>query len=54
LQIPILNNGATPTLKNGYDYTITVSGSGQTAAGYSFTFTESASPRDLSSDIASL
>jgi len=54
LQIPILDNGVTPTLKNGYDYTITVSGSGQTAAGYSTTFKESANPRDLSSDIASL
>ncbi|GBU28710.1 hypothetical protein R84B8_02270 [Treponema sp. R8-4-B8] len=54
LSIPILNNGATPTLKNGYDYTISISGSGQTAAGYSFTFTESANPRDLSDDIGSL
>jgi hypothetical protein len=54
LQIPILDNNATPTLKNGYDYTISVSGSGQTAEGYSFTFTESANPRDLSNDIASL
>jgi len=54
LQIPILDNSATPTLKNGYDYTISISGSGQTAAGYSFTFTESANPRDLSNDIASL
>jgi hypothetical protein len=54
LQIPILKDDATPTLKNGYDYTITVSGSGQTAAGYSFTFNESANPRDLSNDIASL
>jgi hypothetical protein len=54
LQIPVLMNSATPVLKNGYDYTVTVSGSGQTAAGYTVTITESANPRDLSSDIASL
>jgi len=54
LQIPILKDGATPVLKNGYDYTIAVSGSGQTAESYSVTFTESDNPRDLSSDIASL
>ena len=54
LQIPVLMNGATPTLKNGYDYTIAVSGSGQTADGYSVVITESANQRDLSSDIASL
>jgi hypothetical protein len=47
-------NSATPGLKNGYDYTVTVSGSGQTAAGYTVTISESANPRDLSSDIASL
>jgi hypothetical protein len=54
LQLPVLMNSATPVLKNGYDYTVTVSGSGQTAAGYTVTITESATPRDLSSDIASL
>jgi len=54
LQIPVLMNSATPVLKNGYDYTVTVSGSGQTAAGYTVTFSESANARDLSSDIASL
>jgi len=54
LQIPVKKDEATPTLKNGYDYTITVSGSGQTADGYTVTITESAQPRDLSSDIASL
>jgi hypothetical protein len=55
LQIPILDDdGETPVLKNGYDYTIAVSGSGQTAAGYSVTFRESTEPRDLSSDIGSL
>jgi hypothetical protein len=55
LQIPITDaEGKTPVLKNGYDYTITVSGSGQTADGYSVTFTESAEARDLSNDIGSL
>jgi hypothetical protein len=47
-------NDATPILKNGYDYTVNVSGSGQTASGYTVTITESAQPRDLSSDIDSL
>jgi len=55
LLIPVKDGeGKTPVLKNGYDYTIAVSGSGQTAAGYTVTFTESANPRDLSGDIASL
>ena len=55
LNIPVLNSsGQTPTLKNGYDYTINVSGSGQQVSGYSVTITESANPRDLSSDIGSL
>jgi hypothetical protein len=54
LQIPVLKDSATPVLKNGYDYTIAVSGSGQTAAGYTVTITESAAKRDLSNDIASL
>jgi len=54
LQIPVLMDGATPVIKNGYDYTIAVSGSGQTAAGYTVIITESENPRDLSSDIASL
>jgi hypothetical protein len=54
LQLPVLQDGATPTLKNGYDYTVTVSGSGQSAAGYTVTITESGQPRDLSDDISSL
>ena len=54
LQIPVEKDSATPVLKNGYDYTITVSGSGQTAASYTVTITESADARDLSNDIASL
>jgi hypothetical protein len=55
LQVPILDDeGKTPVLKNGYDYTITVSGSGQTADGYSVIFKESTAARDLSNDIESL
>jgi hypothetical protein len=54
LQVPILKDGQTPVLKNGYDYTIDISGSGQAASGYSFTITESDTARDLSSDISSL
>jgi hypothetical protein len=41
-------------IKNGYDYTVSVSGSGQNASGYTVTLIESANPRDLSNDIASL
>jgi hypothetical protein len=55
LQVPILDNdGKTPTLKNGYDYTITVSGSGEKVDGYTVTFKESAAARDLSDKIESL
>jgi len=56
LDIPIRFNGenTAPVLKNGYDYTVTVSGSGQTAGGYTATLTESAEARDLSDDILSL
>ena len=55
LQIPIKDTeGNTPTLKNGYDYTISIKGTGQTADGYTVTFTESAAARDLSRDIESL
>jgi hypothetical protein len=54
VQIPVKDGDSTPTLKNGYDYTITVSGSGQNASGYTVTFSESANPRDLSSEIMSL
>jgi len=43
-----------PVLKNGYDYTVTVSGSGNTVAGYTVRITESASARDLSDQIDSL
>jgi len=54
LQIPVLKDGGTPVLKNGYDYTIAVSGTGQLATGYTVTIIESDSPRDLSNDIESL
>lgn len=54
LQIPVTQDGKAPTLKNGYDYTIGVSGSGQDASGYTVTITESENPRDLSNDIGSL
>ena len=54
LQIPVLLEGAMPTIRNGYDYTINVTGTGQNVAGYTVTITESANPRDLSNDIASL
>ena len=53
LQIPVRDDEDIPTLKNGYDYTITVSGSGEQASGYTVTFTEG-EVRDLSSDIESL
>jgi hypothetical protein len=54
LQVPILKDGQSPVLKNGYDYTITISGSGQQVSGYTATIVESANARDLTSDIASL
>jgi len=47
-------NGNTPVLKNGYDYNVTVRGSGSSVDGYTVTCTESANPRDLSDDIDSL
>jgi hypothetical protein len=43
-----------PTIKNGYDYTVTLRGSGSTLEGYTAVITESASARDLSSMIESL
>jgi len=55
LKVPVkTSTGDTPTLKNGYDYTITIRGTGQTAAGYTVTFTESNAARDLSDQIESL
>ena len=54
LQVPVTHNGGAPILKNGYDYTITVTGAGQDPNNYTVTFQESAQPRDLSDDIESL
>jgi hypothetical protein len=56
LNLPVRFTGedTSPVLKNGYDYTVTVDGSGQNASGYTVTITESLTARDLSSDIESL
>jgi len=54
LNLPVKLNGVIPVLKNGYDYNVTVRGSGSSVDGYTVTCTESANPRDLSNDIASL
>jgi hypothetical protein len=40
-----------PKLKNGYDYEVIVSGSGEDASGYRTTITESANKRDISTVI---
>jgi len=55
LQIPVrfTDENTPPVLKNGYDYTVTISGSGQTPDGYTVTIVEGAK-RDLSSEIESL
>jgi hypothetical protein len=56
IKVPVRFEGQStePNIKNGYDYTVTLSGSGQDASGYTALITESASPRDLSDDIESL
>ncbi|MDR0472672.1 MAG: hypothetical protein LBH43_03230 [Treponema sp.] len=56
LNLPVRFTGedTSPVLKNGYDYTVSVSGSGQNASGYTVTITESLTARDLSDDIMSL
>jgi hypothetical protein len=55
LLLPVKDSGGNiPVLRNGYDYNITVSGSGTAPSGYTVTFSESTSPRDLSGDILSL
>ena len=55
LNLPVrLDNNSIPVLKNGFDYTITVSGSGSTSDGYTVSITESDNARDLSDDIESL
>ena len=46
LQIPVIMDGDIPVLRNGYDYSVSVSGSGPTAAGYTVIFTE-VGQRDL-------
>jgi hypothetical protein len=54
LNLQVLKEGTSPVLKNGYDYTINVTGTGQQISDYTVTITESAAPRDLSSQIDSL
>jgi hypothetical protein len=56
IQVPVrFENASTePIIKNGYDYTITLRGSGQDASGYTAIITESATARDLSNEIESL
>ena len=54
LNVQILKDAASPTIKNGFDYTITITGTGQNASGYSNTFNESDNARDLSGQIESL
>jgi hypothetical protein len=56
LNLPVRFTGSEtdPVLKNGYDYTVSISGSGENASGYTVTITESATARDLSDDIESL
>jgi hypothetical protein len=56
IQVPVRfeNENTEPVIKNGYDYTITLRGSGNDASGYTAVITESATARDLSSEIESL
>jgi hypothetical protein len=56
INLPVRFNGEStnPVLKNGYDYTVSVSGSGTEVSGYTITITESENPRDLTNDIESL
>ena len=54
LNLPVRIDGAMPVLKNGFDYQVSVTGSGSTADGYTVTITESSEARDLSDDIMSL
>jgi hypothetical protein len=59
LKIPVRKSGENtmPVIKNGYDYTVTISfngGSVQEAANYSAVITESADKRDLTDEIVSL
>ena len=57
--VPVRFEGADnyPTIKNGYDYTVTINfkgGSIQQASNYEAIITESSNPRDISNDIESL
>ncbi|MDR3138497.1 MAG: hypothetical protein LBT95_02365 [Treponema sp.] len=56
IQVPVRVDGEStePVIKNGYDYTVTLRGSGQEASGYTAVITESATVRDLSNEIDSL
>lgn len=59
IKVPVKFDGESgyPLIKNGYDYTITVNFAGGSVSdndNYSATITESAKPRDMSSDIATL
>ncbi|MDR1174789.1 MAG: hypothetical protein LBK83_04890 [Treponema sp.] len=56
IQVPVRfeSESTSPVIKNGYDYTITLSGSGEDASGYTAVITESATARDLSNEIESL
>ena len=54
LPVRFQDETANPIIKNGYDYTVNVSGSGNDVAGYTVTITESAAARDLSDQINSL
>jgi hypothetical protein len=55
IQVPVrfAEETAFPTIKNGYDYTVTLSGSGNDVANYSAVITE-VGQRDISKDIESL
>jgi len=54
LPVRFENESTNPVIKNGYDYIVTVNGSGNTVAGYTVTITESVAARDLSDQIDSL
>jgi hypothetical protein len=56
INLPVKFEGQStnPVLKNGYDYTVSVTGAGSEVSGYSVTIIESEGPRDLTDDIESL
>ena len=54
IKVPVLTEaGVTPVVRNGYDYTITIRGSGQNASDYSATIAE-VKKRDLSDQLESI